>query len=102
MGWGRVESDMASPRLLSAMQNYQFGQKSIRRSVRIASIPLGNRAVVRFGKQLSQKVDTIGEGRARATNNARAASAHPARPCGRIIIAAMHAVGRRPNRPSGE
>src|SRR6201988_3750646 len=61
MGWGRVESDMASPRLLSAMQNYQFDQKSIRRSVRIASIPLGNRSVVRFGEQLSQKVNKHGD-----------------------------------------
>src|SRR5580692_2634319 len=61
MGWGRVESDMASPRLLSAMQNYQFDQKSIRRSVRIALIPLGNRSVVRFGEQLSQKVNKHGD-----------------------------------------
>src|SRR6202008_590747 len=43
--------------LLSARQNYQFEQKSIRCSVRIASIPLGNRSVVRFGEQLSQKVN---------------------------------------------
>src|SRR4029077_8919183 len=48
---------MASPRSLSAMPNYQFDQESIRRSVRIASIALGNRSVVRFGEQLSQKVD---------------------------------------------
>jgi hypothetical protein len=41
-------------------QTYQFGQKSIRRSVRIASIPLGNRSVVRFGGQLSQKVNKRG------------------------------------------
>jgi hypothetical protein len=61
MGWGRAESDMASPRLLSAMQNYQFDQKSIRRSVRIASIPLGNGLVVRFGEQLSQKGSKHGD-----------------------------------------
>jgi hypothetical protein len=52
---------MASPRSLSAMPNYQFDQKSIRRSVRIASIPLGNRSVVRFGEQLSQKVNKHGD-----------------------------------------
>src|SRR4029077_1200590 len=52
---------MASPRLLSAMQNYQFDQESIRRSVRIASIPMGNRSVVRFGEQLGQKVNKHGD-----------------------------------------
>src|SRR6201998_4236110 len=43
------------------MQTYQFDQKSIRRSGRIASIPLGNRSVVRFGEQLSQKVNKHGD-----------------------------------------
>src|SRR6202030_194236 len=52
---------MASPRSLSAMPNYPFDQKSIRRSVRIASIPLGNRSVIRFGEQLSQKVNKHGD-----------------------------------------
>ena len=61
MGCGRVESDMASPRLLSAMQTYQFDRKSIIRLVRIASIPLGNRSVVRFGEQLSRKVNKHGD-----------------------------------------
>src|SRR5580700_3346896 len=61
IGWGRVESDMASPLLLSVTQSYQFDQKSIRRSVRIASILLGNRSVVRFGEQLSQKVNKHGD-----------------------------------------
>src|SRR6202043_3304076 len=52
---------MASPRSSSAMPNYPFDQKSIRRSVRIASIPSGNGSVVRFGEQLSQKVDEYGD-----------------------------------------
>src|SRR5580704_4730245 len=43
------------------VRNYQFDQKSIRRSVRIASIPLGNRSVVRFGEQLGQKVNKHGD-----------------------------------------
>src|ERR1700747_1055392 len=52
---------MASPRLLSVMQTYQFHQRGIRRSVRILSIPLGNRSVVRFDEQLSQKVNKHGD-----------------------------------------
>src|ERR1700747_2939420 len=52
---------MASPHSSSAMQIYQCDQKSIRRSDRIVSIPLGNRSVVRFGEQLSQKVNEHGD-----------------------------------------
>jgi hypothetical protein len=52
---------MASPRSLSAMPNYQFDQKSIRRSVRIASIPLGNRSDFLVDEQLSQKVNKHGD-----------------------------------------
>src|SRR6201997_5415385 len=43
------------------MQNYQFDQSGIRRSDRIASIPSGNRSVVRFGEQLSQEVNKHGD-----------------------------------------
>src|SRR4029077_16859899 len=52
---------MASPLSLSVLPNYQFDQKSIRRSVLIPSIPLGNSSVVRFGEQLSQKVNKHGD-----------------------------------------
>src|ERR1700733_13926471 len=52
---------MASPRSFSVMQTYQFDQAGIRRSIRIASIPLGNGSVVRFGEQLSQKVNKHGD-----------------------------------------
>src|SRR6202045_2364682 len=50
----------ASPRL-SVMQIYQFHQAGIRRSFWIVSIPLGNGSVVRFGEQLSQKVNKHGD-----------------------------------------
>src|ERR1700732_1309928 len=43
------------------MQIYQFNQAGIRRSFWIASIPLRNRSVVRFGEQLSQKVNKHGD-----------------------------------------
>src|ERR1700730_16867847 len=43
------------------MQIYQFHQAGIRRSLGIVSIPLGNGSVVRFGKQLSQKVNKHGD-----------------------------------------
>src|SRR6202030_2538088 len=43
------------------MQIYQFHQARIRRSFWIASIPLGNASVVRFGEQLSQKVNKHGD-----------------------------------------
>src|ERR1700726_3663717 len=52
---------MASPHSSSAMQSYKFRQAGIRRSVQIASIPLGNRSVVRFGEQLGQKVNKHGD-----------------------------------------
>src|SRR5579863_844420 len=43
------------------MQIYQFDQAGIRRSIWIASIPLGNGSVIRFGEQLSQKVNKHGD-----------------------------------------
>ena len=43
------------------MQIYQFHQAGIRRSFWIVSIPLGNGSVVRFGEQLSQKVNKHGD-----------------------------------------
>src|SRR3984893_10109681 len=52
---------MASPRSLSAMPNYQFEQAGIRRSVRIASILLGNRSGFLVSEQLSQKVNKHGD-----------------------------------------
>src|SRR5262252_7056047 len=60
-GWGRVESDMASPHSSSAMQTYQFHQAGIRHSVRIASIPLGNRSGFLVDEQLGQKVNKHGD-----------------------------------------
>src|SRR5580700_4912204 len=51
---------MASPHSSSAMQSYQFHQAGIRHSAGMASIPLGNRSVVRFGEQLGQKVNKDG------------------------------------------
>jgi hypothetical protein len=42
------------------MQIYQFHQAWSRRSFWIVSIPLGNGSVVRFGEQLSQKVNKHG------------------------------------------
>src|SRR6201985_4037359 len=43
------------------MQTYQFHQAGIRRSFWIASIPLRNGSVVRFGEQLGQKVNKDGD-----------------------------------------
>src|ERR1700731_5124855 len=43
------------------MQIYQFNQAGIRRSFWIVSILLGNGSVVRFGEQLSQKVNKHGD-----------------------------------------
>src|SRR5229473_6608526 len=43
------------------MQIYQFHKAGIRRSFWIVSIPLGNGSVVRFGEQLSQKVNKHGD-----------------------------------------
>src|ERR1700758_5368993 len=43
------------------MQIYQFHQAVIRRSFWIVSIPLGSGSVVRFGEQLSQKVNKHGD-----------------------------------------
>src|ERR1700722_13257300 len=42
-------------------ENYRFLGGAIRRSDRIVSIPEGNRSVVRFGEQLSQKVNKHGD-----------------------------------------
>src|SRR3984893_5601191 len=52
---------MASPHSSSADASYQFRQAVIRHSFGIASIPLGNRSVVRFGEQLGQKVNKDGD-----------------------------------------
>src|SRR5260370_41868458 len=43
------------------MQMYQFHKAGIRSSFWIVSIPLGNGSVVRFGEQLSQKVNKHGD-----------------------------------------
>src|SRR6201997_2533047 len=43
------------------MQIYQFHQAGIRHSAGMVSIPLGNGSVVRFGEQLSQKVNKHGD-----------------------------------------
>src|SRR6476646_5179504 len=52
---------MASPHSSSAIQRYLIPPSGHRHSAGIASIPLGNGSVVRFGEQLSQKVNKHGD-----------------------------------------